>query len=37
MHINDILKVAVERKASDVHLKVGVAPGHPRRRQAAGC
>ena len=26
MHINDILKVAVERKSSDVHLKVG---GHP--------
>jgi twitching motility protein PilT len=26
MHINDILKIAVERKASDVHLKVG---GHP--------
>ena len=23
MHINDILKVAVERRASDVHLKVG--------------
>jgi len=23
MHINDILKVAVERKASDIHLKVG--------------
>jgi twitching motility protein PilT len=26
MHINDILKVAVERKASDVHLKVGAHP-----------
>ncbi len=26
MHINDILKVAVERKASDVHLKVGSHP-----------
>ena len=23
MHINDILKVAVERRASDVHIKVG--------------
>jgi twitching motility protein PilT len=26
MHINDILKVAVERKASDTHLKVGSHP-----------
>jgi twitching motility protein PilT len=26
MNINDLLKIAVERKASDVHLKVG---GHP--------
>jgi energy-coupling factor transporter ATP-binding protein EcfA2 len=26
MHINDILKVATERKASDVHLKVGAHP-----------
>ncbi len=26
MHINDILKVAAERKASDVHLKVGSHP-----------
>jgi twitching motility protein PilT len=26
VHINDILKVAVERKASDVHLKVGAHP-----------
>ncbi len=26
MHINDILKVAGERKASDVHLKVGAHP-----------
>lgn len=26
MNINDLLKVAVERKASDLHLKVG---GHP--------
>ncbi|MCX7894487.1 MAG: type IV pilus twitching motility protein PilT [Thermoanaerobaculum sp.] len=26
MHINDILKVATERKASDVHLKVGSHP-----------
>ena len=26
MHINDILKVAVERKASDVHIKVGAHP-----------
>ncbi len=26
MHINDILKVGVERKASDVHLKVGSHP-----------
>ena len=26
MNINDLLKVAVERKASDIHLKVG---GHP--------
>ncbi|MCP4897140.1 MAG: type IV pilus twitching motility protein PilT [bacterium] len=26
MHINDILKVAVERKSSDVHLKVGAHP-----------
>ncbi len=26
MHINDILKVAAERKASDVHLKVGAHP-----------
>ena len=23
MHINDVLKAAVERKASDVHIKVG--------------
>ncbi len=26
MHINDVLKVAVERKASDVHIKVGAHP-----------
>ncbi len=26
MHINDILKVAVERNASDIHLKVGAPP-----------
>ena len=26
MHINDILKAATERKASDVHLKVGAHP-----------
>lgn len=26
MHINDLLKVAVERKASDLHLKVGAFP-----------
>ena len=26
MHINDVLKVAVERKASDVHVKVGAHP-----------
>jgi twitching motility protein PilT len=26
MHINDILKAAVERKASDVHIKVGAHP-----------
>jgi twitching motility protein PilT len=26
MHVNDILKVATERKASDVHLKVGSHP-----------
>ncbi len=26
MHINDILKVAAERKASDVHIKVGAHP-----------
>ncbi len=26
MNINDLLKIAVERKASDLHLKVG---GHP--------
>ncbi len=26
MHINDILKIGVERKASDVHLKVGAHP-----------
>lgn len=26
MHINDVLKVATERKASDVHLKVGSHP-----------
>ncbi|HPR65477.1 MAG TPA: type IV pilus twitching motility protein PilT [Thermoanaerobaculia bacterium] len=26
MHINDLLKVAVERKASDLHLKVGSFP-----------
>jgi len=26
MHINDVLKVATERKASDVHLKVGAHP-----------
>ena len=30
MHINDLLKIAVERKASDLHLKVGSHPGHPR-------
>ncbi len=34
MHINDILKVAVERKASDLHLKVGSASGPPDRRRA---
>ncbi len=26
MHINDLLKIAVERKASDLHLKVGSFP-----------
>ena len=26
MHINDILKVAIEKKASDIHLKVGSHP-----------
>jgi twitching motility protein PilT len=26
MHINDVLKVAAERKASDVHIKVGAHP-----------
>lgn len=26
MHINDVLKIAAERKASDVHLKVGAHP-----------
>ncbi len=26
MHINDVLKVAVERKASDIHIKVGAHP-----------
>jgi len=26
MHINDLLKIAVERKASDLHLKVGAHP-----------
>jgi twitching motility protein PilT len=26
MHINDLLKVAVERKASDLHLKVSAFP-----------
>jgi twitching motility protein PilT len=26
MHINDVLKAAVERKASDVHIKVGAHP-----------
>ena len=26
MHINDLLKVASERKASDLHLKVGSHP-----------
>ncbi len=26
MHINDILKAAAERKASDVHIKVGAHP-----------
>jgi twitching motility protein PilT len=26
MHINDLLKIAVERKASDLHLKVGAFP-----------
>jgi len=26
MHINDVLKIATERKASDVHLKVGAHP-----------
>jgi twitching motility protein PilT len=26
MHINDLLKIAVERKASDLHLKVGAYP-----------
>src|SRR5678816_4690547 len=26
MHINDLLKIAVERKASDLHLKVGSHP-----------
>ena len=26
MHINDLLKTAVERKASDLHLKVGAFP-----------
>ena len=32
MHINDLLKIAVERKASDLHLKVGSLSGHPHRR-----
>ena len=26
MNINDLLKIAVERKASDLHLKVGCHP-----------
>ena len=26
MHINDLLKIASERKASDLHLKVGSHP-----------
>jgi twitching motility protein PilT len=26
MHINDLLKIAIERKASDLHLKVGAFP-----------
>ena len=26
MHINDLLKIAVERKSSDLHLKVGAFP-----------
>src|SRR5450759_3400048 len=26
MHINDLLKISVERKASDLHLKVGAHP-----------
>jgi twitching motility protein PilT len=26
MNINDLLKIAVERKASDLHLKVGSHP-----------
>ncbi|HEV8119235.1 MAG TPA: type IV pili twitching motility protein PilT, partial [Thermoanaerobaculia bacterium] len=26
MHINDLLKMAVDRKASDLHLKVGAFP-----------
>ena len=33
MNINDLLKLAVERKASDVHLKVG---GHPYIRVDGG-
>ena len=35
MHVNDLLKIAVESGASDLHLKVGQLPDDARRRRAA--
>ena len=34
MHINDLLKIASERKASDLHLKVGLASRAAHQRRA---
>ena len=37
MNINDLLKIAVERKASDLHLKVGSQPVWGGNRNSPGC
>ncbi len=34
MHVNDLLKIAVDNGASDLHLKVGSYPDDARPRHA---